>query len=212
MANANANRRKPTGGGFTKVYTLDKDRTATCLLAYLWQQDNQKITDSQLRQLAKGEEVEIRLTEAQATTYPVPAYKSVSRKGGIFTEEDVERLKDIGLGSDSDFIRVAIWNDSKELLEKEDTEEFFDALAHVEKILAGQKTASSKTEKTESDSAKSPAPAKDLDAQVLEFLEGLEPEERNKWLNTVSMIVKIMNQKPETTSAMEAWLKKHTEK
>lgn len=199
-----SNRRKSTGG-FTTVYTLTKERTALALLAYLWQQ--QKINDDQLRQLANGEEVEVRLTNAQATEYPVVAYQSKTGKGRIVSEDTLQEMLDTNLVDRDNFTRVAVWNDEDGTpLAKDATEEFFDSISHVEMIFADP------TPSAPQPDAPAPTPAKDLDTQVLEFLEGLTPDQRNAWLTKVTAVIQAMNDQPSTGNAMDDWLKAHAKK
>lgn len=199
-----SNRRKSTGG-FTTAYTLTKERTALALLAYLWQQ--QKINDDQLRQLANGEEVEVRLTNAQATEYPVVAYQSKTGKGRIVSEDTLQEMLDTNLVDRDNFTRVAVWNDEDGTpLTKDATEEFFDSISHVEGIFADP------TPSAPQPDAPAPIPAKDLDTQVLEFLEGLTPDQRNAWLTKVTAVIQAMNDQPSTGNAMDDWLKAHAKK
>ena len=199
-----SNRRKSTGG-FTTVYTLTKERTALALLAYLWQQ--QKINDDQLRQLANGEEVEVRLTNAQATEYPVVAYQSKTGKGRIVSEDTLQEILDTNLVDRDNFTRVAVWNDEDGTpLAKDATEEFFDSISHVERIFADP------TPSAPQPDTPAPTPTKDLDTQVLEFLEGLTPDQRNAWLTKVTAVIQAMNDQPSTGNAMDDWLKAHAKK
>ena len=199
-----SNRRKSTGG-FTNVYTLTKERTALVLLAYLWQQ--KKINDDHLRQLAKGEEVEVRLTNAQATEYPVVAYQSKTGKGRIVSEGTLQEMLDTNLVDRENFTRVAVWNDEDATpLTKDATEEFFDSISHVERIFADP------TPSAPQPDAPASTPAKDLDTQVLEFLEGLKPDQRNAWLTKVTAVIQAMNDQPSTGNAMDDWLKAHAKK
>ena len=199
-----SNRRKSTGG-FTTVYTLTKERTALALLAYLWQQ--QKINDDQLRQLANGEEVEVRLTNAQATEYPVVAYQSKTGKGRIVSEDTLQEMLDTNLVDRDNFTRVAVWNDEDGTpLAKDATEEFFDSISHVERIFADP------TPSAPQPDTPAPTPTKDLDTQVLEFLEGLTPDQRNAWLTKVTAVIQAMNDQPSTGNAMDDWLKAHAKK
>ena len=205
-----SNDRRKTGG-FTRVYTLKKGQTPTEHVAYLWQQ--KKLGDDQLRQLAKDEEVEIRLTDGQANSYPVVTYRSKTGKGDIFSEDDLRRLKEIGLASDEDFARVAVWSDNKAVLGKDATDEFFGSVSHVEAIFANPTPTPTPQPDTPAPAPSKPdTPARDLDTQVLEFLEGLEPEERNRWLEMVSKVVKTMNETIPTVNPMEAWLRNHAKK
>ena len=198
-----SNRRKSTGG-FTTAYTLTKS-TALALLAYLWQQ--QKINDDQLRQLANGEEVEVRLTNAQATEYPVVAYQSKTGKGRIVSEDTLQEMLDTNLVDRDNFTRVAVWNDEDGTpLAKDATEEFFDSISHVEMIFADP------TPSAPQPDAPAPTPAKDLDTQVLEFLESLKPDQRNAWLTKVTAVIQAMNDQPSTGNAMDDWLKAHAKK
>ena len=199
-----SNRRKSTGG-FTTAYTLTKERTALALLAYLWQQ--QKINDDQLRQLANGEEVEVRLTNAQATEYPVVAYQSKTGKGRIVSEDTLQEILDTNLVDRDNFTRVAVWNDEDGTpLAKDATEEFFDSISHVERIFADP------TPSAPQPDTPAPTPTKDLDTQVLEFLEGLTPDQRNAWLTKVTAVIQAMNDQPSTGNAMDDWLKAHAKK
>lgn len=200
-----ANNRRKSNGGFTNTYTLKKGKTPITHIAYLWQL--KKISDDQLRQLAKGEEVDIRLTESQANDYPVVAYKTKNGKGGIFYDDDVQQMKEAGLATSDSFVRIAVWNDENEaVLSKDETEEFFDSISHVEKLLSGQAPAKPVQD------APAPASTKNLDTQVLEFLESLSADERNAWLAKVSAVVKTMNESPSTGNAMDDWLKAHAAK
>ena len=199
-----SNRRKSTGG-FTTAYTLTKERTALALLAYLWQQ--QKVNDDQLRQLANGEEVEVRLTNAQATEYPVVAYQSKTGKGRIVSEDTLQEMLDTNLVDRDNFTRVAVWNDEDGTpLAKDATEEFFDSISHVERIFADP------TPSAPQPDTPAPTPTKDLDTQVLEFLEGLTPDQRNAWLTKVTAVIQAMNDQPSTGNAMDDWLKAHAKK
>ena len=198
-----SNRRKSTGG-FTTVYTLTKS-TALSHLSYLWQQ--QKINDDQLRQLANGEEVEVRLTNAQATEYPVVAYQSKTGKGRIVSEDTLQEMLDTNLVDRDNFTRVAVWNDEDGTpLAKDATEEFFDSISHVESIFADPAPSAPQPDTPAS------TPAKDLDTQVLEFLEGLRPDQRNAWLTKVTAVIQAMNEQPSTGNAMDDWLKAHAKK
>lgn len=126
--------KKPVGILIEQSFKKNSDR---CHLAYLRQRG--KLSADNLKQLAEGQTVTLRLSRAETDHWPIVVYTPRNHNGAIYSQGDIENLREDGVNIEAVFEPVVVWNDNEEeLLPEGEAEAFLVVWQEVKAVLEGK--------------------------------------------------------------------------
>lgn len=132
--------KKPVGILIEQSFKKNSDR---CHLAYLRQRG--KLSADNLKQLAEGQTVTLRLSRAETDHWPIVVYTPRNHNGAIYSQGDIENLREDGVSVEAVFEPVVVWNDNEEeLLPEGEAETFLAVWQEVKAVLEGKTSDESK--------------------------------------------------------------------
>ena len=132
--------KKPVGILIEQSFKKNSDR---CHLAYLRQRG--KLSADNLKQLAEDQTVTLRLSRAETDHWPIVVYTPRNHNGVIYSQGDIENLREDGVNVEAVFEPAVVWNDNEEeLLPEGEAEAFLAVWQEVKAVLEGKTSNESK--------------------------------------------------------------------